>query len=213
MEMARVTPDERLETQAPPLILASASSSRRGLLKRAGIAASCIAAQVDETEIKMAMRQEGADALSVAETLAELKACRISQKEPAALVIGADQILTCGDVWFDKPVDMDQAAGHLRALSGRRHSLLTCVCVARGGRRIWHQRETANLTMRTLSDGYIQRYLGVVGEAALTSVGAYQLEGRGAQLFAKIEGDFFTILGLPLLPLMDFLRGYGVIEK
>lgn len=211
--MAEETPKEQDVMQAPRLILASASPSRRGLLERAGVSARYAVARVDEAEIKLAMRQEGATALSVAETLAELKATRLSQKEPAALVIGADQILTCGDVWFDKPVDLDQAAGHLRALSGRSHNLMTCVCVAQEGRRIWHHRESCELTMRKLSDSFIKAYLAVVGEAVLTSVGAYQLEGRGAQLFAKVEGDFFTILGLPLLPLLDFLRGHGVIER
>ena len=213
--MDTTDPLDDLETAgaAPPIILASASVSRRALLENAGVPARCMAARIDEEEIKLALRQEQADAMAAAETLAELKACRVSQKEPEALVIGADQILTCGDVWFDKPADLDQAAGHLRALSGRSHKLLTCVCVARDGRRIWHHRDSAGLTMRHLSDGFIRSYLAAVGERALDSVGAYQLEGRGAQLFAKIEGDFFTILGLPLLPLLEFLRGHGAIER
>jgi len=198
---------------APSLILASASASRRALLEGAGVPVSCQPARIDETEIKLAMRQEKADALAVATTLAELKACRVSQRNPGSLAIGADQILTCGDVWFDKPVDLDQAAGHLHALSGRTHRLLTCVCVAKDGRRIWHHQDSAQLTMRPLSAGFIEGYLAAVGERALESVGAYQLEGRGAQLFAKIEGDFFTILGLPLLPLLEFLRGHGAIER
>jgi len=197
----------------PPLILASASPSRRAMLEAAAVPFTHRAARIDETEIKLAMRQEKADAMAVAETLAELKACRISQKEPTALVIGADQILTCGDVWFDKPADLDQAAGHLRALSGRSHDLSTCVCLAKGGRRIWHHRESARLTLRPLSDSFIRSYLAAVGEAALTSVGGYRLEGRGTQLFSKIEGDFFTILGLPLLPLLAVLRSHGVIEE
>lgn len=211
MNAASATPETNIAV--PQLILASASSSRRALLAAAAVPVRCIAASIDEAEIKLAMRQEKAGAMAVAETLAELKACRISQKEPGALVIGADQMLTCGDVWFDKPVDLDQAAGHLRALSGRSHKLLTCVCVAQDGRRIWHHRASATLTMRVLSDRFIESYLAAVGDAALNSVGAYQLEGRGAQLFAAVEGDFFTILGLPLLPLLEFLRAYGVIER
>ena len=199
--------------EARRLILASASRSRRELLERAGVPADRMPAEVDETEIKLALRQEQADALTVAETLAELKACRISQRESEALVIGADQMLTCGDVWFDKPRDQDQAAGHLRALSGRTHRLETCVCVALGGRRIWHHRDSANLTMRPLSDSFIDAYLTALGSRALESVGAYQLEGLGAQLFSKVEGDFFTILGLPLLPLLEFLRGHEVIGR
>ena len=128
------------------------------------------------------------------------------------LVIGADQMLECEGVWFDKPESLAEAADHLAKLGGRSHTLISCACVVRDGARLWHHIDRARLTMRPLSQAFIASYIEQVGEAALTSVGAYQLEGHGAQLFSKIEGDYFTILGLPLLPLLDFLRHHGVIE-
>jgi len=195
------------------VILASASGTRRRILENAGVAFTAEAASVDEDTVKTALRAEGAAAIEAAESLAELKAQRVSQLHPDALVIGADQILLCGDQWFDKPADMDQAAAHLRALSGKTHSLETALCLLRGGRRIWHHRAAPRLTMRLFDDDFIADYLAAVGEAALTSVGAYQLEGRGAQLFSRIEGDFFAILGLPLMPLLDILREQGVLQR
>ena len=122
-------------------------------------------------------------------------------------------MLVAGELWFDKPPDLDHAAAQLRALSGLTHILPTAVVILRAGRRIWHHRANPELTMRRLSDAFIADYLEKVGETALSSVGAYQLEGPGAQLFERIEGDFFTILGLPLLPLLDFLREQGVLSR
>ena len=199
------------EPEAPPLVLASASASRAALLRQAGLTAATDPAQVDEAEVKTGLKAEGASASQIAETLAELKAQKISRRRPGALVVGADQMLDCGGVWFDKPVDLDQAAGHLRALSGKTHRLISAVCVVRDGARLWHHIDEARLIMRPLSEAFIADYLDAVGPAALTSVGAYQLEGLGAQLFTRVEGDYFTILGLPLLPLMDFLRNQGVV--
>lgn len=196
-----------------PLILASGSSSRRSLLKNAGVDFEVEAAHVDEGEIKLALQAEGATAAQTAETLAELKAQRVSRRYPGMLIIGADQMLDCNGVWFDKPEDLDHATAHLRALRDRDHMLLSAVCVVRDGVRLWHHNEVATLTMRNLSDAFINDYLARVGEDALTSVGAYQLEGRGIQLFARVKGDYFSILGLPLLPLLDFLRGHGALAK
>jgi len=196
---------------APRLILASASPSRAMVLRQAGLAALSEPAQVDEAEVKAGLEAEGAGAREIAETLAELKAQNVSRRRPGAIVIGADQMLECEDAWFDKPSDLDQAAAHLRSLSGRTHRLISAVCVVRDGVRLWHHIAEARLTMRPLSEDFIADYLTVVGPAALTSVGAYQLEGLGAQLFTRVEGDYFTILGLPLLPLMDFLRNHGVM--
>jgi septum formation protein len=201
------TPD----AHRPRLVLASASPSRAAVLRQAGLTALSEPAQVDEAEVKTALQAEGARAQDVAETLAELKAQKISRRRPGAFVIGADQMLECEGVWLDKPADLVQAADHLRFLSGKTHKLISAVCVVHDGVRLWHHIAAASLSMRPLSEGFITAYLTAVGPAAVTSVGAYQLEGLGAQLFTRVEGDYFTILGVPLLPLMDFLRNHGVL--
>lgn len=195
----------------PRLILASASPSRAAVMRQAGLKAVSEPARIDETEVKTALRAECAEAWKTAEALAELKALKVSSRRPGAYVVGADQMLECDGAWFDKPADLAQAAGHLRSLSGRTHTLISAVCVVRDGERLWHHVADARLTMRPLSEDFIAAYLAAVGPAALTSVGAYQLEGLGVQLFTRVEGDYFTILGLPLLPLMDFLRNHGVL--
>lgn len=196
---------------APPVVLASASPARQALLAAAGVPAAIEPAHVDEDEIKRALRAEGTSAIDAATTLAELKAGRISASVPGALVIGADQILVCHGEWFDKPRDMDHARAHLQALRGHDHGLATAAVVIRDGRRIWHHAETPRLTMRPFSDAFIDDYLARAGTDILTSVGAYRLEATGVQLFSRIEGDFFSILGLPLLPLLAFLREHGVV--
>jgi len=194
-----------------PLILASASKSRAALLRAAGIAVEIVPAHADEEAVKNALKAEGATAAQCAETLAELKAVQVSQRHDNALVIGADQMLECEGVWFDKPADMAGARNHLVNLRGKTHVLPTAVCVALNGARIWHHVATPRLTVRAYSDAFMADYLKSAGPAVLSSVGAYQLEGLGAQLFSKIEGDFFTILGLPLLPLLAFLREHEVV--
>lgn len=138
---------------------------------------------------------------------------RVSRKVPGALVIGADQILDCAGVWFDKPPDLDHARAHLVALRGREHRLATAVCVVRDGQRLWHHREAPRLTMRAFSDAFLDAYIALEGRAMLVSVGGYRLEGPGVQLFSTIAGDHSAILGLPLLPLLEFLRGHGVVER
>ena len=197
-------------TAAPEVVLASESRSRLELLRHAGLQLRAEPARVDEAEVKTSLRAEQADAAAAAETLAELKATKVSRRVPGALVIGADQILECEGRWFDKPPDRARAAEHLRALGGKTHALVTAACVVRDGVRIWHHREAPRLTMRPLDEAFIESYLEAAGPEVLETVGAYRLEGLGAQLFTKVSGDYFTILGLPLLPLLGFLREHGV---
>ena len=193
------------------VILASASPSRAAVLRNAGVGILCDPAAIDEEAVKNSFRKENGTAAQVAEVLAELKAQRVSQRHEGALVIGADQMLQCGGVWFDKPVDMDHARAHLLALRGKTHELLSAVCIVRDGQCLWRHQESARLTMRPFSDAFLDGYLGATGTAVCQSVGAYRLEDRGAQLFSRIEGDYFTVLGLPLQPLLGFLMDQGVV--
>jgi septum formation protein len=197
---------------APKVVLASASVVRRTMLENAGVSVIVDAGQVDEEEIKRAMKAAGAPAQAVAEKLAELKAQRVAGRHPGALVIGADQMLDCNGVWFEKPADRTHAAAHLAALAGKTHRLISAAVVVRNGAPIWRQVGVAHLAMRPLSAEFIEAYLDAMGDRALASVGAYQLEGLGAQLFQRVEGDYFTVLGLPLLPLLGFLREHGVVR-
>ena len=195
------------------LILASGSKIRRQLLAGAGLSFEVEVSHVDEDAVKASARDQEGTALSIAETLAELKALQVSARYPGSLVIGCDQTLDCQGILFDKPKDRDQAFAHLMAFSGKTHSLISSVVVVKDNQRLWHHNERADLQVRPLSQDYIAWYLEQVGDAATSSVGAYQLEGLGAQLFSKISGDYFTILGLPLLPLLEFLRGQGVLNS
>ena len=192
------------------LILASASVSRRQMLQNAGLDFTIETSGVDEDEVKLSLAAEKAAPRDIAETLAELKAKRVSTRHPEAMVIGADSTLACNGRLFDKPPTMEAARRQLQALAGQPHELHSSVVVARGGVRLWHCNEHARLTMRPLTDAFLDAYLARAGEAVTTSVGAYQLEGVGAHLFTRVEGDYFTILGLPLLPLLSFLAGHGV---
>lgn len=201
------------EAGAPAVVLASQSRIRHTMLRNAGVDVACEPAHVDESELKNAMRAEGAGVDAIAEALAELKAMRVSRRHSGALVIGADSMIECGDAQFDKPHDPAQAVAQLLALAGRTHRLLSAAVVVRDGTRIWHTVDAARLTMRGFDRAYAERYVATIGDGALSSVGAYQLEGIGAQLFTRVEGDFFTVLGLPLLPLLDFLRGHGVLAR
>lgn len=198
---------------APRVVLASGSRTRAAMLERAGVPVTLAPAAVDEEEVKLAGRGEGVPVEAVAEMLAELKAKRVTHRHPGALVIGADQMLDCDGEWFDKPAGRTEARDQLKALRGKTHRLVSCAVVLRDGERLWHHTDRARLAMRPFSDAFLERYLDAAGADALQSVGAYQLEGLGAQLFQRVDGDFFTILGLPLLPLLGFLRVHGVIAE
>lgn len=193
------------------LILASASVSRRRILENAGVAHVVRPVDVDEERIKERLIGNGASAEAVAEALAEVKACRSSSDHRPALVVGADQVLECAGELWSKPLDGDGMRKQLERLSGRTHRLVSAVAAARGGEVLWRHTDSARLTVRPLGRGFIDRYLTAAGAPVRDSVGCYRLEGIGVQLFSRIEGDFFTILGLPLLPLLQFLREQGFL--
>lgn len=197
----------------PAVVLASASRPRAALLTGAGIAFTTDPPAIDEAAVKASIRGEGGSAAAAAEALAALKAQQVSRRHPGALVIGADQMLECGAAWFDKPTDPAQARRHLKALRGQAHDLISAVAVVRDGTVLWHHVERATLTMRPFSEAFLDDYLARAGESARRSVGVYEMEGLGIQLFSRIDGDYFAILGLPLLPILDFLRGHGVIQE
>ena len=194
------------------VILASKSAARRAVLDGAGVTYAATVAGVDEEAVKAAMLAEGASPRDVADALAELKAVKVSRARPG-LVIGADQTLEFEGGLYDKAETLAAARERLTALRGKSHRLHSAVVVARDGQPIWREMATATLTMRDFSDGFLDDYLAREGEAALGSVGCYRLEGPGAQLFSKIEGDYFAILGLPLLGLLDLLRRHGAVAQ
>lgn len=193
--------------ESAPLILASKSAGRRQALLHSGVPFESIPADVDERAIELALGCADADAIALA--LSRAKALAISAA--GRLVLGADQVASCEGRIFGKPATMPDAEALLRFLSGRRHRLHSAVALARDGVVIFETVGLADLTMRPLSDVFIAAYLSAVGETALTSAGAYQIEGLGAQLFAKVEGDHWTIMGLPLLALLDALRREGAL--
>ena len=193
------------------LILASASTARAALLRGAGLDFETRPADVDESKLKAAMKAKGATA--TVRALAELKARHVAAHAPGYLVIGADQLLDCDGQWLDKARDRREAGEQLRALRGREHRLATAVCVSEGDTCLWGFAAVPRLKMRNFSDAFIESYLDAAGDEAFGCVGAYRLEGLGAQLFEQTEGDYFTILGLPLLPLLGFLRTRGIVAS
>lgn len=194
------------------LVLASGSATRARLLREAGLAFEVMNPAVDEDEVKISYRAGGADVAETALALAELKAQSVARRlGPGFLVLGSDQMLACDGDWFDKPPSAADARAQLLALRGRTHQLVTSAYLMKDGARIWHHVERAELTMRVFSDAFLDHYLDQAGEAVLGSVGAYHLEGLGAQLFERVRGDFFTILGLPLLPVLAILREHGMV--
>ncbi len=193
------------------MILASKSAARRAVLTGAGVAFEVSVAGVDEDAVKTAMLAQGATPRDVADALAELKAIRVSRSRPG-LVIGSDQTLEFEGKLYDKVETTAAAAERLKAMRGKPHKLHSAVVVAKDGAPIWREIVSATLTMRDFSDAFLADYLAAEGEEALGSVGCYRLEGPGAQLFSKIEGDYFTILGLPLMGLLDLLRRHGALK-
>ena len=194
------------------IILASTSPFRLKMLRDAGLTVDAIPSDIDERAVDATLKDTGVTPAEVASILAEAKAVSVSENHPDAFVIGADQTLSLDDQIFHKPADMEGARRHLLVLSGKTHELNSAVVIARAGVPLWQTVSVARMTMRKLDPAFIGRHLSHVGAKALQSVGAYQIEGEGIQLFEKIEGDHFTIIGLPLLPLLAALREQGAID-
>jgi septum formation protein len=193
------------------LILASASTSRQRLLADAGIDAETDPANIDESVIKQECRKTGRSSVDCAARLAEAKARAVAARHRDCLVLGADQMLDCNGEWFDKPHDRAEARQQLQQLRGRTHELVTAATIVRNDAQLWQAIERPRVTMRAFSDSFLDRYLEMIGDRVLKTVGGYELEKRGAQILETVEGDYFAILGLPLLPLLHFLRGAGAL--
>lgn len=195
------------------LVLASQSAGRRAILANAGIVHDAMTSPCDEEAEKAVLRAQGVDPRGLALGLAEAKAMATSALCPGAIALGCDQTLALEDgTMFDKARTLSEQADHLRALSGKTHSLYAAIVAVRDGERLWCHVGEARMTMRPLSDAFIDDYLAHEGEDLLSGVGGYRVEGRGIQLFERIEGSQFNIIGLPLLPLLAFLREAGVIS-
>ena len=172
-----------------------------------------VASRVDEDSIKTAAAERSGGAADLALVLATAKAAAVSTSYPYSYVLGADQILECGGTLFDKPRSLQQARQQLLQLRGCRHRLVNGLVILKSGQTVWSHTETATLTMRDFSERFLDSYLDTVGEQVLSSVGGYQLEGPGSQLFESVDGDYFSILGLPLLPLLAYLRHIHILEQ
>jgi septum formation protein len=193
------------------LILASRSPARTALLSAAGVSFVAMPSSVEERAVEMPLIEKGVSAKEIASVLADAKATTVSRDSSGAFVIGADQTLELDGARWTKPGSVAEAREQLALLSGRTHELHSAVAVARDRAILWRHSDSARLTMRPLTATAIDAYLAEVGDAALSSVGAYQIEGPGIRLFERLDGDYFTILGLPLLPLLMYLRSEGVI--
>jgi septum formation protein len=199
------------------VVLASSSEVRRRMLEMAGVVITVKPVSIEEAEIRRSMETEGVTAEDATVALAEHKARRAASSLPDGLagapVIGSDQILDCNGIWFAKPADKDHAWAQLSVLRGKTHRLISGVCVVGGDAAVWHHVDVAHLRMRMFSDAFLDRYLDAMGDMATETVGGYQIEGLGNQLFDSTEGDLFTILGMPLLPLLDHLRTHAILLR
>ena len=191
------------------LVLASGSMSRKALLTAAGVAFAADPADLDEEALMASLKQAGAEAM--AQSLAEQKALTVSRRHPGKTVLGGDSVIAFGDDYLSKCATLDQARVLLQRLSGHTHMLVSAAALARDGRLLWAHASPCRMTMRVLSPQFLDDYLANEGEAILSSVGCYHFEGRGAQLFDKVEGDYFSVLGLPLLPVLAQLRKEGLL--
>jgi septum formation protein len=195
------------------VILASASPARAAMLRDAGVEIEVVPARVDEEAIKEAFRAEGVAARDLADALAEAKARQVSAQSGDALVIGGDQVLVFDGRTFDKPKDRAEARAQLSAMRGASHELLSAAVIYEGGAPVWRHIGAARLTMRPFSDTFLDAYLDAEGDAVLSTVGGYRIEERGAQLFSRVGGDYFSILGMPLLEMLGFLRARKVLTE
>lgn len=198
---------------ATHLLLASRSQIRLNLLRAAGLEVAAEGARVDEELIRQSLEAEGAPPRDLADTLAEMKAMKVAERHADAVVIGCDQVLEFSGRAWSKPATRDEARGQLQSLRGRTHKLLSAVVIAEAGRPVWRHVGVARLTMREISDAYLEAYLQRNWPQIGDSVGGYKLEEEGIRLFSAIEGDYFTILGLPLLPVLSYLGQRGFIES
>jgi septum formation protein len=196
----------------PPVTLASQSATRAQVLRSAGVAFETEASGLDEDSVKQSLLLDGVGARDIADALAEGKALKVSRRRPG-LVIGADQTLELDGQLYDKAGDIEDARGQLKSLRGKTHTLHSALAIARDGVVIWRTLSSPRLTMRPFSDAFLDAYLARGGPGVLSSVGCYQIEGEGAQLFSRVEGDHFAILGVPLMALLDYLRLQGALES
>lgn len=195
------------------LILASGSQVRIKMLHNAGLVFETIPAQIDERALETSMLESGCTAQEIGQALAIEKARFIAQKNPDALVIGADQILIFEGKIYSKPQDLDEARIRLKSFAGKTHQLLSAGCIMRNDELLWQASDEVNLQMRAVDDAFIDRYIQACGEDVLSSVGAYKIEEEGSWLFEKIDGDFFTVLGFPLLPFLGYLQDNNFLVR
>ena len=195
------------------IILASESSARKNLLQQAGVHFKCVAAKIDEDAIKNSLHSEGAKPNEIVDTLAEYKALRVANNFPNDIVIGSDQILVCNSIILSKVRTFDEAKKTLTFLKGKSHQLLSAAVIYENNKPVWRTVSRAQLFMRDFSDSYLDEYINTSNENILSSVGCYLLEDKGIGLFNRIQGDYFTILGFPLLEVLNFLRTREILKS